>query len=143
MLAIGSDHGGFDLKEEVKKHLDELGVEYIDCGCFDHSSVNYPEYAHKVAERIQSGECDRGILVCSTGIGISIAANRHAGVRAALCHEPYSAKMTRLHNDANVLCMGGLVVGKNLALEIVDAFLNTEFSGEERHQKRIDMIEIN
>ena len=142
MLAIGSDHGGFDLKEEVKKHLDELGVEYIDCGCFDHSSVNYPEYAHKVAGKIQSGECDRGILICSTGIGISMAANRHKGVRAALCHDSYSAKMTRLHNDANVLCMGGLIIGKNLALEIVDVFLNTEFSGEERHQNRIDMIEI-
>lgn len=141
MLAIGSDHGGFDLKEVVKKHLDEMGVEYVDCGCFDHSSVNYPEYAHAVAKKIQSGECDRGILVCSTGVGISIAANRHAGVRAALCHDPYSAKMTRLHNDANVLCMGGLVIGKNLALEIVDVFLDTEFSGEERHKNRIDLIE--
>lgn len=141
MIAIGSDHGGFSLKEIVKEHLKERGIEYIDCGCYDTSSVHYPEYAKAVALKIQSGECEKGILVCSTGIGISIAANRYKGVRAALCSEPYSAKMTRLHNDANVLCMGGLIIGPNLALEITDVFLDTEFSGEVRHQKRIDMIE--
>lgn len=141
MIAIGSDHGGFELKEIVKKHLDELGVEYEDCGCYSTASVHYPEYAQAVAKKIQSGACDRGILICSTGIGISMAANKCRGIRAALCHDPYSAKMTRLHNDANVLCMGGLVIGTNLALEITDVFLNTAFSGEERHQKRIDMIE--
>jgi len=141
MIAIGSDHGGFALKEVVAKHLRDLGLDFVDCGCYDISSVDYPVYAQAVAREIQSGKCDRGILVCSTGIGISMAANKCTGIRAALCSEPYSAKMTRLHNDANVLCMGGLVVGDNLALEIVDTFLNTEFSGEARHQRRIDLIE--
>jgi ribose 5-phosphate isomerase B len=141
MIAIGSDHGGFALKEIVKKHLEERGLEYVDCGCYSTDSVHYPVYAQAVAKQIQTGACDRGILICSTGIGISMAANKCKGIRAALCHDPYSAKMTRLHNDANVLCMGGLIIGTNLALEITDVFLNTAFSGEERHQKRIDMIE--
>ncbi len=141
MIAIGSDHGGFALKEIVKKHLEDRGLAYVDCGCYSTESVHYPEYAQAVAKKLQSGECERGILICSTGIGISMAANRCRGIRAALCHDPYSARMTRLHNDANVLCMGGLVIGTNLALEITDVFLNTAFSGEERHQKRIDMIE--
>lgn len=142
MLALGCDHGGFALKQVIVKHLEELGIAYKDFGCYDTASVHYPIYAKKVAEAVQSGECDRGILVCSTGIGISIAANRHPGVRAALCTDTFCAKMTRLHNDANVLCLGGLVVGNGLALEIVDTFLNTAFSGEERHQNRIDMIEL-
>ena len=141
MIAIGSDHGGFELKETVKKHLMDKGIEVLDCGCYSTESVHYPVYAKAVANKVASGECEKGILVCSTGIGISIAANKVKGIRAALCHDPYSARMTRLHNDANILCMGGLVIGKNLALEITDVFLGTEFSGEERHQKRIDMIE--
>lgn len=140
-IVIGSDHGGFALKEVVKQHLTAEGYEVLDCGCYDTSSVDYPVYGRAVAEKVASGEFEKGIVVCSTGIGISIAANKVKGVRAALCSEPYSAKMTRLHNNANVLAMGALCIGNNIAIEIVDTFLNTEFSGEERHQRRIDLIE--
>jgi len=141
MIAIGSDHGGFDLKEKVKKHLEEKGYEVKDVGCYDKSSCDYPVFGHAVAEAVTSGECEKGIVICTTGIGISITANKHAGIRAALCSEPLSAKMTRLHNDANVLAMGAAMIGENLAMEIVDTFFGTEFSGEERHQRRIDLIE--
>jgi ribose 5-phosphate isomerase B len=141
MIALGSDHGGFALKQEIMKHFDEQGIEYRDFGCYDESSVHYPIYAKKVAKAVLSGECEKGILVCSTGLGISMAANRFAGIRAAVCTDPFCAKMTRLHNDANVLCLGGLVVGKGLAMEIVDTFLTTEFSNGERHIQRIQMIE--
>jgi len=141
MIALGCDHGGFALKQEIMKHLDEQGIAYRDYGCYDEASVHYPIYAKAVAKAILSGECEKGILVCSTGLGISMAANRFAGIRAAVCTDPFCAKMTRLHNDANVLCLGGLVTGKGLATEIVDTFLTTEFSGGERHIKRIQMIE--
>lgn len=141
MIAIGSDHGGFDLKEKVKKHLEEKGYEVKDVGCYDKQSCDYPVYGHAVAEAVTSGECEKGIVICTTGIGISITANKHEGIRAALCSEPLSAKMTRLHNNANVLAMGAAMIGENLAMEIVDTFFGTEFSGEERHQRRIDLIE--
>ncbi len=141
MIAIGSDHGGFELKEAVKRHLESRGIEYKDCGCYDKSSVDYPVYARAVAHLVADGSAEKGILVCSTGIGISIAANKVKGIRAALCSEPYSAKMTRLHNDANILCMGGLVIGEYLSMETVDTFRDTAFSGEDRHQRRIDLIE--
>ena len=141
MIAIGSDHGGYDLKELVKKHLEEKGIAYKDMGCPDKSSCDYPVYGKAVAKAVVSGECEKGIVICTTGIGISITANKFKGIRAALCADSLSAKLTRLHNDANVLAMGAGIVGPNLALEIVDAFLDTEFSGEERHQRRIDLIE--
>ncbi len=141
MIAIGSDHGGFELKEKVKAYLQQKGVEVKDMGCYDKSSVDYPSFGHAVAKSVASGESEKGIVICTTGIGISISANKVAGVRCALCSEPVSAKMTRLHNDANVLAMGAALVGEMLAFEIVDTFLGTEFSGEERHQRRIDLIE--
>lgn len=141
MVAIGSDHGGFDLKELVIKHLEEKGVDVNDMGCYDKTSCDYPVYGRAVAEAVADGSCEKGIVICTTGIGISITANKVKGIRAALCADTLSAKMTRLHNDANVLAMGAGIVGPNLALEIVDTFLDTEFSGEERHQRRIDAIE--
>ncbi|MCI5958727.1 MAG: ribose 5-phosphate isomerase B [Lachnospiraceae bacterium] len=141
MIAIGSDHGGFDLKELVIRHLKEKGMEVKDLGCYDKSSCDYPTYGKAVANAVADGSCEKGIVICTTGIGISITANKVKGIRAALCADTLSAKLTRLHNDANVLAMGAGIVGPNLALEIVDTFLNTEFSGEERHQRRIDAIE--
>lgn len=141
MIALGCDHGGFELKQEIKKHLDEQKVEYIDYGCDGLEAVDYPVYAKKVARAIQSGECEKGILICGTGIGISITANKFKGIRAALCSDCFSAEATRLHNDANVLAMGGRVVGAGLALKIVDTFLNTPFSGAERHVNRVRAIE--
>lgn len=141
MIAIGSDHGGYDLRVAVMKHLDELGLEYKDMGCPDKSSCDYPIYGKAVAKAVQSGECDRGIVICTTGIGISITANKFKGIRCALCADSLSAKLTRLHNDANVLAMGAGIVGPNLAMEIVDTFLNTPFSGEERHARRVRQIE--
>ena len=141
MIAIGCDHGGFDLKVQVLKYLEEKGIEYKDFGCMDKSSVDYPIYGKAAAEAVASGECEKGIVICTTGIGISIAANKVNGVRCALCSDTLSAKMTRLHNDANVLAMGAGIVGNNLALDIVETFLTTEFSGDARHQRRIDLIE--
>lgn len=141
MIALGCDHGGFELKQEIKKHLDEQKVEYIDYGCDGLEAVDYPVYAKKVARAIQSGECKKGILICGTGIGISITANKFKGIRAALCSDCFSAEATRLHNDANVLAMGGRVVGAGLALKIVDTFLNTPFSNDERHIRRISQME--
>lgn len=140
MVAIGSDQGGFELKQEILKHLDEQGVEYKDYGSYDTASVDYPEYAAKVAKAILSGEADKGILICGTGIGISIAANKFKGIRAAHCSDCFSAEATRLHNDANILAMGGRVVGPGLGCKIVDTFLQTPFSGEERHARRIRKI---
>ena len=140
MIAIGSDHGGFDLKELVIRHLKEKGMEVKDLGCYDKSSCDYPTYGKAVANAVADGSCEKGIVICTTGIGISITAHKVKGIRA-LCADTLSAKLTRLHNDANVLAMGAGIVGPNLALEIVDTFLNTEFSGEERHQRRIDAIE--
>jgi ribose 5-phosphate isomerase B len=141
MIAIGSDHGGFDLKEKVIAHLKEQGIECKDYGCPDKSSCDYPIYGRAVAEAVAKGECEKGIVICTTGIGISITANKVKGIRCALCADTVSAKLTRLHNDANVLAMGAGIIGENLALSIVDTFFGTEFSGEERHQRRVDLIE--
>lgn len=141
MIALGSDHGGYELKQEVIKHLEKKGITYKDYGCYDGNACDYPVYAKKVAHAIVEGECDKGIVICGTGIGISIAANKVKGIRAALCHDVFSAQATRQHNDANVLAMGARVVGPGLALMIVDTFLDTEFSHAERHQNRIDQIE--
>ena len=139
MLAIGSDHGGFELKNHVMKHLKDRGIEYKDFGCYDENSVDYPDIAKAVGEAVSGGECERGILICGTGIGISIAANKIKGIRAALCSDVYSAKMTKEHNNANIICMGGRVIGRELAFMIVDAWLDAEFQGG-RHQARIDKI---
>ena len=141
MIAIGSDHGGFDLKETIRKHLQEQGIEVKDYGCYDKNSCDYPVYGRAVAEAVAGGECERGIVVCTTGIGISITANKVRGIRCALCADTLTAKMTREHNDANVLALGGGIVGPNLGISIVDTFLNTAFSGEEKHSRRIGMIE--
>lgn len=141
MLAIACDHGGYELKLEILKHLKERGVKYIDYGCDSTASVDYPVYARKVTKAIKDGTCENGILICGTGIGISIAANKVPGIRAALCTDCFCAEATRLHNDANVLCMGGRVVGPGLAIKIVDTFLDTPFSNDERHIRRINLIE--
>ena len=141
MIALGNDHGGYRLKQEVIQYLEEQKLEYKDYGCESEESCDYPVYAKKVAEAIVSGECDRGILICGTGIGISIAANKVKGIRAALCHDTFSAQATREHNDANILALGARAVGSGLALKIVDTFLNTEFSDDERHKDRIRQIE--
>lgn len=141
MIAIGSDHGGFELKELVIAHLKEKGMEVKDVGCFDKSSCDYPEFGRAVAQAVAAGECEKGIVICTTGIGISITANKVKGIRAALCTDPLMAKLTRLHNNSNVLALGAGIVGPNLALEIVDNFFETDFSGDERHQRRIDGIE--
>lgn len=141
MIAIACDHGGFDLKQQVMEHLKERGLDYKDFGCYDHSSCDYPDFARPAAEAVASGECEKGIVICTTGIGVSITANKVKGIRCALCSDSLSAKMTRLHNDANVLALGEGFTGKNLALEITDIFLDTKFSGEERHIRRIKKIE--
>ena len=141
MVSLGCDHGGYDLKEKVKKHLENKGIQVKDCGCYSTASCDYPEFSRAAAQAVASGECEKGIVICTTGIGISIAANKVAGIRCALCSDSLSAKMTRLHNDANMLALGAGIVGENLALEIVDTFLSTEFSGEERHSRRIALIE--
>lgn len=141
MIAIGSDHGGFELKKKLMEHLSERGLEYKDFGTYSSASCDYPVYAKAVANAVASGECDRGIIICGTGIGVSITANRVRGIRAALCGDCFSAEATRQHNDANVLCMGARVVGEGLALKIADTFLDTPFSNDERHIRRISMIE--
>ena len=141
MIAIGSDHGGFELKELVIAHLKERGMEVKDVGCYDKSSCDYPAFGRAVAEAVAAGECEKGIVICTTGIGISITANKVKGIRAARCTDPLMAKLTRLHNNSNVLALGAGIVGPNLAMEIVDNFFDTEFSGDERHQRRIDGIE--
>ncbi len=143
MIALGCDHGGFDLMREVICHLEQNGIEYINYGTDSKDSCDYPEFARKVAYAVNSGECEKGILICGTGIGISIAANKVPGIRCALCHDCFSAKATREHNDANILAMGGRVIGPGHALEVVDTFLNTEFSNDERHIRRIAKIEEN
>ncbi|MBR4768287.1 MAG: ribose 5-phosphate isomerase B [Lachnospiraceae bacterium] len=141
MIAIGSDHGGYELKLEIEKYLKEHGIPFTDHGCDSLASTDYPIYAKRVAKAIQNKEAEFGILICGTGIGISITANKQKGIRAALCSDCYSAEMTRLHNDANVLALGGRVVGPGLAVKIVETFLNTPFSDEERHKRRIQMME--
>ena len=141
MLALGCDHGGFELMQEVKAHLEKRGFEFKDFGCYSTDSVDYPEYAKKVAHAVADGECELGILICGTGIGISIAANKVKGIRAALCADCFSAQATKEHNNANILAMGARTTGPGLALKIVDTFLDTPFSNDERHIRRIDMIE--
>ena len=141
MIALGCDHGGYGLMQDVIKHLEERGMEYKNYGCYSEESVDYPVYAKKVAHAVADGECERGILICGTGIGISITANKVPGIRAALCSDTFSAHATREHNDANILAMGARVVGEGLALDIVDTFLETEFSNDERHIRRINQIE--
>lgn len=141
MIALGSDHGGWALKQEVMKHLDARGLEYKDYGTYSEDSCDYPVYGKAVAHAVADGECEKGIIICGTGIGISITANKVKGIRAALCSDCFSAEMTRLHNDANILAMGARVVGPGLALKIVDTFLDTPFSGDERHVRRIKQIE--
>lgn len=139
MIALGSDHAGFPLKEAIKKYLDGEGVEYIDCGAYDTQSCDYPLQAEKTCLKVINGECEKAVLCCGTGIGISMAANKVKGIRAACCSDYFSAKYTRMHNDANVLCLGARVIGEGAALELVNVFLNTEFEGG-RHQRRIDQI---
>ena len=139
-IAIGCDHGGFNLKPVLIDYLNKKGIEFKDFGTFTADSCDYNDYALPVAEAVVSGEFDRGILICGTGIGMSISANKVKGVRCAHCHDVFSAKMTRLHNDANILAMGERVIGPGLMLEIVDAFLNTEFSNDERHVRRVGKI---
>lgn len=141
MIALGSDHGGYDLKIKIKKYLEDKGYECKDFGCYEKTSCDYPDFGRATAEAVASGECERGIVVCTTGIGISIVANKVKGIRCALCTNAYLAKMTRLHNDANMLALGQGIVGDNLAYEIVDTFLNTEFSEGENHIRRIGKIE--
>lgn len=141
MIAIGSDHGGYELKQTVIRYLEEKGISYQDFGCNSKDSVDYPIYGKEVAHAVADGVCEKGIVICTTGIGISIAANKIPKVRCALCSDTLSAKMTRLHNDANVLALGGGMIGPNLALDIVETFLNTSFSGEEKHQRRVNLLE--
>ena len=141
MIALGSDHGGYELKQEIIRYLEKKGYEYRDYGCDSTDSVDYPVYGKLVGEAVASGECERGILICGTGIGISITANKIKGVRAALCTDCFMAEATRQHNDANILALGGRVVGPGLALKIVETFLTTPFSGDERHVRRIRQIE--
>ena len=140
MIAIGCDHGGYGLKLEIIKYLEKNALEYKDFGC-DGESIDYPIIAKKVGKAIQDGECEKGILICGTGIGISIAANKMKGIRCALCSDCFSAEATRLHNDTNIIALGGRVVGPELAVKMVDIFLNTPFSEDERHIRRISMIE--
>lgn len=138
-IALGSDHGGYELKEYLKKYLDEQEIEYIDYGTDSSESVDYPEFGQKVGEAIKKNECSRGIVCCGTGIGISISANKVPGIRCALCSDCYSARMSREHNNANVLALGARVIGRDLALEIVGIWLKTEFQGG-RHEKRVNKI---
>lgn len=138
-VAIGCDHGGLDLKDTVKSVLIELGHEIDDQGCNSSESVDYPNFANAVSSLVKDGKCERGILICGTGIGMSMAANRITGIRAALCHEMFSARMSREHNDANILCLGARVIGQGLAAEIVRTWMTTDFAGG-RHQRRIEMF---
>ena len=139
-IGIGSDHGGYELKESIKEYLTEEGIQFIDYGTNSLESVDYPDYGRAVAEAVINKEVDKGILICGTGIGISITANRIKGIRCALCTDSYSAKMSRMHNNANILALGGRVLGVGLALDIVKTFLDTEFEGG-RHERRINKID--
>ncbi len=140
-VAIGSDHGGFELKKEIIKHLTDKNITFIDFGTNSTESCDYPVFAKKVAKSVLSGECSRGIIICGTGIGVSITANKIKGIRCALCGDVFSAQQTRLHNDANMLALGARVIGTGTALLIVDTFLETEFSNDQRHKRRIALIE--
>lgn len=140
MIALGNDHAGLELKNAIKAHLDERKIEYKDFGTYTEDSCDYAVFAEKAARAVASGECELGILCCGTGVGISMAANKVRGIRAACCSDLFSAEMTRRHNDANILCMGGRVVSVERALELADIFLDTPFSNEERHIRRIAQI---
>ncbi|HBU11534.1 MAG TPA: ribose 5-phosphate isomerase B [Clostridiales bacterium] len=139
-IAFGCDHGGFSLKADILSHLEKRGVEVVDCGTTSEQPADYAPFAKAVALKVQSGEADFGVLICGTGIGISIAANKISGIRCAHVHDTFSAHATREHNDANIVALGSRVVGPGLALDIIDIFLATDFSNEERHQRRIDQI---
>lgn len=141
-IALGADHGGFNYKNKIKEYLSANGIEILDCGTYSTDSCDYPEIAQKVGNLVASGEADKGILVCGTGIGMSIAANKIEGIRAALCSDTFSAKATREHNNSNILCLGERVIGEGLMLDIVKIWLETPFSNEERHIRRINKIEI-
>lgn len=140
MIAIGCDHGGYELKKEIMKHLKERGIPFKDLGCDGTASCDYPVYAKAVAEEVASGSCELGILICGTGIGMSMAANKIQGIRAAACSDCFSAKATREHNNANILCLGARTLGAGLALMLVDTFIDTPFSEDERHIRRIGMF---
>lgn len=140
-IALGCDHGGYGLKQEVIKYLENAGIAYKDFGCMSTESCDYPEYGSAAAKAVASGECEKGIVICTTGIGISIVANKVKGIRCALCADTVSARMTREHNNANMLALGAGIVGTNLALGIVDTFLHTEFPGEGKHCRRVGEIE--
>ena len=139
-ISIGCDHGAFALKNKIVAHLEKKGYEVKDCGTYSLDSCDYPEFAGAAAKAVASGACETGIVLCTTGIGVSISANMVKGIRCALLSDVWSAKMTRLHNDTNMMALGAGVVGENLALEIVDTWLGTEFSGDERHQRRINKL---
>ncbi len=141
MIALGCDHGGYALMKEVKLYLEKNNIEYKDFGCDSEDAVDYAKYGKAVARSIANGECEKGIVICGTGIGISISANKIPGIRCALCTDCFMAEATRLHNDANMLSLGARVVGTGTALKIVETFLNTPFSNEERHIRRISQIE--
>lgn len=138
-IALACDHGAYDLKETIKAHLTEKGYEVKDFGCFDKSSCDYPDFAAPAAKAVASGECDMGVLTCTTGIGVSITANKVNGIRCALCSDPFCAEMTRRHNDANMLAMGAGIIGPNMAERIVDVFLDTQFEGG-RHARRVGLV---
>ncbi len=140
MIAIGCDHGGYELKKEIMKHLTERGIPFKDMGCDSAASCDYPVYAKAVAEEVSGGDCELGILICGTGIGMSMAANKVDGIRAAACSDCFSAKATKEHNNANILCLGARTLGAGLALMLVDTFIDTPFSEDERHIRRISMF---
>lgn len=139
-ISLGCDHGGYELKEHIKSYLEELGLSVMDCGTYSTDSCDYPDFGKAAAQAVADGSCERGIVICTTGIGISIAANKVRGIRCALCSDPLAAEMTRRHNDANMLAMGAGMIGKKMAERIVDVFLTTEFEGG-RHQRRVDKLE--
>ncbi len=143
MIGIGCDHGGYELKNEIVAYLKSKNIEVKDFGTHSSDAVDYPVYAKAVANAVTTGECEKGILICGTGIGISITANKVPGIRCALCHDCFSAEATRLHNDANIVALGARVVGPGLAIKIVETFLSTEFSNDTRHINRISQIESN
>ena len=139
MIAIGSDHGGFELKREIIEYLKKKEIPVLDCGCYSPDAVDYPDIAVEVCSKVTGGESELGILICGSGIGISIAANKMHGIRAALCHSTFDGRMARMHNNANVLCLGGRTTGVSIALDIVEAFVGAEFEGG-RHEKRVGKI---
>lgn len=141
MIAIGCDHGAVDLKNQIIEHLEKRGIKCKDVGAYTSESCDYPDYAHKVTDLVLSKECESGILLCGTGIGMSMAANKVKGIRAALCSDCFSAQATKEHNNANVLCMGARVIGPELAFRITDTFLDSKFSEDERHIRRLSKLE--